>query len=232
MPKGYSDKDLMQLAIEEHLKCKEYPRVGAVIAKDGVLLSTGYRGETPREHAERVAIGKLDGDQLQGATLYTTLEPCVSISSTQPIQSCTDLIIGSGMKEVVVGVLDPNGTVYSQGYKRLLESKLNVRFFSRKLRAAVEEETFEFTDLHVAYGHGKRRIPVIQSGTSLSIYYSETDLRAIQVRWGSLQFGSSEVDLLGDNGAVRVTSGAKAFGDITDPSVFRFPSHFARMSPG
>ena len=31
----YSSTDLMKIAIEEHLKCNEYPRVGAVVAKDG-----------------------------------------------------------------------------------------------------------------------------------------------------------------------------------------------------
>lgn len=41
----YSNADLMKIAIEEHLKCFEYPRVGAVIAKGGKILSAGHRGE-------------------------------------------------------------------------------------------------------------------------------------------------------------------------------------------
>jgi diaminohydroxyphosphoribosylaminopyrimidine deaminase/5-amino-6-(5-phosphoribosylamino)uracil reductase len=232
MTKVYSDKDFMMLAVEEHLKCPEHPRVGAVISKAGLLLSTGFRGEVNGIHAERVAIEKLEKDQLRESTLYTTLEPCVTISSTQPIQACTDLILTSGITEVVVGVLDPNGTVYSQGYRRLLEGKLNVRFFSRKLRQAVEEETFEFTDLHEAYGPGKRRIPVVHGGTSLKMFFSATDTRSIQVRWNTLQFGHGTVDLISSNGSVRLASGATAFHDITDPSVFRFAAHFARMSQG
>jgi diaminohydroxyphosphoribosylaminopyrimidine deaminase/5-amino-6-(5-phosphoribosylamino)uracil reductase len=40
------------------------------------------------------------------------------------------------------------------------------------------------------------------------------------------------VDLLSKNGAVRVASGATQFADITDPMIFRFPSHFARMKKG
>ncbi len=41
----YSKSDFMKLTIEEYLKCSEFPRVGAVIAKNGTLLSTGYLGE-------------------------------------------------------------------------------------------------------------------------------------------------------------------------------------------
>lgn len=35
----------MKIAIEEHLKCTEFTRVGAVITKNGDLLSSGHRGQ-------------------------------------------------------------------------------------------------------------------------------------------------------------------------------------------
>jgi len=73
MTKAYSKSDLMKIAVEEHLKCTVYPRVGAVIAKHGILLSTGYRGEIDSMHAERIAIEKLDDHQLSNAILFTTL---------------------------------------------------------------------------------------------------------------------------------------------------------------
>jgi pyrimidine deaminase RibD-like protein len=232
MTRKYSRKDLMRIAIEEHLKCTEFPRVGTVIAKDGVILSTGFRGERTGIHAERVAIEKLTSEELQNASLYTTLEPCVKLQHGQTIESCTDLIIRSGIVETVVGVLDPNGTIYSQGYRTLLQNEISVSFFSRDLRQAVEEETFEFGDIHKIVGHGKRRIPVVHSGTSLTVQFSETDLRTINLRWNTLQPSHGIVDLLSDNGAVRVASGATKFADITDPMIFRFPSHYARMRKG
>ena len=222
----------MKLAIEEHLKCSEFPRVGVVISKSGEVLSTGYRGETRGVHAERVAIRKLTSEQVQGSTVFTTLEPCVELHSEQEIQSCAQLLIESGVNEVVIGVLDPNGTIYSQGYRRLLENNINVSFFNRKLRAAVEEETFEFGDIHKIYGCGKRRVPVVHSGTSLEVQFSENDPRTINIKWATLQPNHGCVDLSSNNGAVRVASGARSFGDITDPMVFRFPSHFARMKKG
>ena len=230
--KQYSRNDLMKIAIEEHLKCTQFPRVGAVIAKDGFILSTGFRGERDGIHAERVAIEKLNPEELQDSIIYTTLEPCVKIQDEQSTECCADLIVKSGIREAVIGVLDPNGTIYSEGYRKLLESKVSVSFFNRRLRAAVEEETFEFGDIHKLIGAGKRRIPVVHSGISLEVQFSEKDTRTINLRWNTLQPKHGIVDLLSDNGAVRVASGATKFEDITDPMVFRFPSHFARLSVG
>jgi diaminohydroxyphosphoribosylaminopyrimidine deaminase/5-amino-6-(5-phosphoribosylamino)uracil reductase len=58
----------MKIAIEEHLKCSEFPQVGAVIVKDGMLLSTGHRGERQGIHAEKIAIEKLVTEELQDST--------------------------------------------------------------------------------------------------------------------------------------------------------------------
>lgn len=228
----YSSTDLMKVAIEEHLKCSEYPRVGAVISKKGVLLSTGYRGEKQGIHAERVAIEKLCKEELQDSTLHTTLEQCVIIQQGQLTECCADLIIKSGIREVVIGVLDPNGTIYSEGFRKLLEKKISVSFFNRKLRIAVKEETFEYGDIHKLIGSGKRRIPVVHSGTQLEVQFSENDKRVINIRWNTLQPNHGIVDLLSENGAIRVAAGTTNFSDITDPMVFRFPSHYARLSKG
>ncbi|PME61956.1 CMP deaminase [Vibrio lentus] len=232
MSKNYSRSDLMKIAIEEHLKCTEFPRVGVVIAKSGEVLATGYRGETKNVHAERIAIRKLTAEQVKGATVYTTLEPCVELHKEQEISSCAQLLIDSGVSDVVIGVLDPNGTIYSQGYRKLLENNINVSFFSRKLRSAVEEETFDCGNIHKIYGCGKRRVPVIHSGNEIEVQFSQTDERIINIKWATLQLIHGCVDLQSSNGSVLVAAGARNFGDISDPTVFRFPSHFARMKIG
>ena len=46
---------MMKSAIEEHLRCSAYPRIGTVLAKDGNVLSIGYRGELNNMRAERIA---------------------------------------------------------------------------------------------------------------------------------------------------------------------------------
>lgn len=232
LTRSYSETDLMKLAVEEHLKCSVFPRVGAVIAKDGQMLATGFRGEIGKLHAERVALEKLEMPDRVGSTVYTTLEPCVVLHDDQTIGSCADLIIDSGVTKVVIGVLDPNGTIYSQGFKKLLENNISVGFFNRNLRTAIEEETFEYGDVHKVIGSGKRRVPVVGSGIELDVQFSNSDTRTIPIKWTTLQPAHGHVDLISSNGAVKIAAGARNFGDITEPDVFRFPSHVARMSKG
>lgn len=232
MTKIYSRSDLMKLAIAEHMACKEFPRVGAVVAKSRQVLSTGHRGEKKGIHAERIAIEKLGKEQLQDSIIYTTLEPCIELKDEQDIKPCSELIIESGIKEAVIGVLDPNGTIYSQGYRKLLENNISVSFFNRRLRAAVEEETFEFGELHRIYGSGRRRIPVVEGGISIEVQFSEKDTRIINIRWATLQPEHGCVDLSSGSGAIRIASGARNFGDISDPTVFRFPNYAVRMRNG
>jgi diaminohydroxyphosphoribosylaminopyrimidine deaminase/5-amino-6-(5-phosphoribosylamino)uracil reductase len=219
----------MKIAVEEHLKCTEYPKVGVVVAKDGDILSTGFRGEVAKIHAERVALEKLAMANRIGSTVFTTLEPCVALQTNQTTESCADLIIASGVREVFVGVLDPNGSIYAQGFKKLLENSISVKFFNRKLRDAVEQETFEYGEIEKVTGGGKRRVPVVGSGIEIKVQFSETDQRTINITWQTLQLPHGCVDLLSSNGAVRIAAGASRFSDISDPTIFRFPSHFARM---
>jgi diaminohydroxyphosphoribosylaminopyrimidine deaminase/5-amino-6-(5-phosphoribosylamino)uracil reductase len=135
MKKIYSKSDLMKLAVEEHLKCNEFPRVGVVVARDGMILSTGYRGEVPGLNAERVALQKISLEERIGTEVFTTLEPCVCLHEEQSVASCSDLIVSSGVSEVVIGVLDPNGTIYSQGYRQLLDNNISVSFFYSKIES-------------------------------------------------------------------------------------------------
>lgn len=228
----YSQNDLMKIAVEEHLKCTEFPRVGAVISKSGEVLSTGFRGEVGKIHAERVALEKISEADSVGATVFTTLEPCVDIRENQTVSSCTNLIIERGIAAVVIGVLDPNASIYTQGFRKLLENNVSVSFFNRKLREAVEEQTFEYGAVDKVIGSGKRRVPVVGSGIEIKVQFSNTDARTIAIRWSTIQYRTSCVDLLGGNGSIRSAFGARHFGDITDPAVFRFPSHFARMKKG
>lgn len=227
------NQKLMGQAIGELHKCEGYPKVGAVISKDDNILSSAYRGEIAGKHAERIAIEKLGSEIPKGCTIVTTLEPCVEMHCDQPEISCSELIKENNYERVIIGVLDPNGKIYSEGYKTLLEADTSVSFFSPGLRNEIEQSTFKFGDCSLGIGpSGTRRVAVVGSGKKFAIQLSPKEAEKIEFRWQSLQFGHSCVDLVGENDSIFCAKGTKDFSDITDPEVFREPSHYARMKEG
>ncbi|WP_330399751.1 bifunctional diaminohydroxyphosphoribosylaminopyrimidine deaminase/5-amino-6-(5-phosphoribosylamino)uracil reductase RibD [Peptostreptococcus faecalis] len=98
------------------------PMVGAVIVKDNKVIGKGYHKKCGEAHAERVALADCEESPF-GATIYVTLEPCCHYGKTPP---CTQAIIESGIKRVVVGSLDPNELVAGQGIKILEDNGIEV----------------------------------------------------------------------------------------------------------
>ena len=75
----------------------ENPSVGCVLVKNNQIISTGVTGLDGRPHAEANAI-KNSLTNVQGSTLYVTLEPCNHYGKTPP---CTNLIKNKKIKNVV-----------------------------------------------------------------------------------------------------------------------------------
>lgn len=115
-------KMALKLAAKGRGFVKTNPLVGSVIVKNGVVLSTGYHRAYGEYHAERNAILNLK-TSAHGATLYVNLEPCVHYGKTPP---CTDIIIDSGIRRVVVGTLDPNPIVSGKGIDKLRKNGIIV----------------------------------------------------------------------------------------------------------
>lgn len=102
------DYEAMSLAIDLAKKGKNRvspnPMVGAVIVKDFKVISSGYHKYFGADHAEVDAIKNCNED-LQGATIYVSLEPCNHYGKTPP---CTKSIVDAGFTKVFCAVLDPN----------------------------------------------------------------------------------------------------------------------------
>ncbi len=89
------------------------PAVGAVVAREGRILSVAATAHGGRPHAEPQALARA-GDAA-GATLYVTLEPCNHTGATPP---CTEAILAAGISRVVVAARDRN-PVARGGVERL-----------------------------------------------------------------------------------------------------------------
>ncbi|MBN8705446.1 MAG: bifunctional diaminohydroxyphosphoribosylaminopyrimidine deaminase/5-amino-6-(5-phosphoribosylamino)uracil reductase RibD [Bacteroidetes bacterium] len=100
------------------------PLVGCVIYKDGVKIGEGLHEKFGGPHAEVNAIGSVTNPaDLAGSELFVNLEPCCHFGKTPP---CTNLIIQSGIKRVVISNLDPFEKVSGNGVKQLREAGIEV----------------------------------------------------------------------------------------------------------
>lgn len=150
---AHSERELMQLAIELAAKCvseenKVSPKVGVVVARDGLVLAAAYRGELKAgEHAEYTLLErKLKGVDLKGATLYSTLEPCTH--RNHPKISCCDRVIERKLKRVVIGTLDPNHIIRGLGELRMQDEGIEITRFEPDLVLQLRELNREFLALH------------------------------------------------------------------------------------
>jgi len=112
-------RQAMALAASVRGTTSPNPWVGAVIEPGGFEGATQPPGGP---HAEAVALHAA-GAQAEGATLYTTLEPCSHHGRTPP---CADAIVAAGIKRVVVGIEDPDPNVRGAGIARLRAAGIEV----------------------------------------------------------------------------------------------------------
>ena len=101
------------------------PNVGALIYKDGKIISEGYTGSSGQNHAEINAIENInDKKYLENSTMVVTLEPCSHYGKTPP---CTKKIIESKIKTVIIGCKDPNLLVNGSGIDQLINNNIDVK---------------------------------------------------------------------------------------------------------
>ena len=98
------------------------PVVGCVIVRNGKVVARGHHRRAGLPHAEIEALEKLGG-KASGATLYVNLEPCCHQGRTGP---CTAAIIAAGVREVIVGMRDPNPLVDGKGMTILERAGIRV----------------------------------------------------------------------------------------------------------
>jgi len=130
------DRKFCEMAVAEARKSiaeddgRPHPYVGVVIVKDGKILATGFRGESGKgDHGEYCALKKVNEADVQGATVYTTLEPCSE--RNPPKKSCTERLVNAKVARVVSGSADKDESVY--GHSTLVEAGIEIGFFPHDL---------------------------------------------------------------------------------------------------
>lgn len=112
-----TDLMAMRLAIQEAYKGLGYvspnPLVGCVILdSQNRFLASGYHARIGEAHAEMNALKKLNPEDLKGARVFVTLEPCAHEGRTG---SCAKALSALPVKEVIYGLQDPNPLVSGKG---------------------------------------------------------------------------------------------------------------------
>jgi diaminohydroxyphosphoribosylaminopyrimidine deaminase / 5-amino-6-(5-phosphoribosylamino)uracil reductase len=98
------------------------PMVGCVIAQGAEIIGEGWHRRFGQAHAEVEAL-QIAGDRAAGGTLYVTLEPCCHHGKTPP---CTDAVIASGVRRVVVAMRDPFPQVHGGGIAAIQAAGITV----------------------------------------------------------------------------------------------------------
>lgn len=151
--KSNIDEKYMRIALKEAQNAvilDEVP-VGAVIVKDGIILSKAHnlreKSNDPTSHAEinaiRKACKKLNSWRLEGATIYVTIEPC---------SMCAGTLLQCRIGRIVYGALDPKGGAIESSLE-LFNAK-NINHHPEILGGVLKEEC---SQLISSYFKSKRK---------------------------------------------------------------------------
>lgn len=130
----YYMKKCFELAKKARGRVLRNPLVGAVLVKNGKIISKGYHHEYGKSHAEVDCFNNLKEDP-KGATLYVNLEPCSHYGKQGP---CTKEIIKRGIKKVIISNVDTNPKV--RGIKELEDEGIEV------ITGVLEEEGLKLNE--------------------------------------------------------------------------------------
>ncbi|MCE2596553.1 bifunctional diaminohydroxyphosphoribosylaminopyrimidine deaminase/5-amino-6-(5-phosphoribosylamino)uracil reductase RibD [Motilimonas cestriensis] len=127
----------MQQAIEQGKlalpACRPNPPVGCVAVKDGEIIAMGHTQPPGNMHAEAMVLAQLN--DLQGVSLFVTLEPCSFVGRTP---SCAKTMVERGVERVYVGLIDSHVKNQGRGIQILRDAGIPVEV--GVLQAQLEQE--------------------------------------------------------------------------------------------
>jgi len=153
----YFMRRALSLAEKGAGKTSPNPLVGAVIVNDGGIVGEGYHKKAGGPHAEIEALRKA-GPAAQGARMFVNLEPCCHVGKTPP---CTEAILASGIRQVVVGLRDPNPLVRGKGIRRLKKNGVEI------ITGVLPKECAQVNEFFCKYIRTRTPFVILKSAVSL-----------------------------------------------------------------
>ncbi|MBI5768983.1 MAG: bifunctional diaminohydroxyphosphoribosylaminopyrimidine deaminase/5-amino-6-(5-phosphoribosylamino)uracil reductase RibD [Verrucomicrobia bacterium] len=147
----------LELARSEWGNTHPNPMVGALIVEEGRIVAEGAHAQDGGPHAERLALLARGKTPRPGATMYVTLEPCSTPGRTG---ACTDAIIASGIKRVVVGATDPFAEHAGRGFEVLRRAGIEV------ITGVLEREC---ADLNLVFNHWVKHGPMLAAKAAITL---------------------------------------------------------------
>ena len=133
-------KRSLRLASKARGRTSPNPMVGAILVKNGKIISEDYHRRPGSPHAEALVIEKA-GKKAQGSTLYVNLEPCCHTEKRTP--PCTRAIINAGINKVIIGMIDPNPQVCGKGVLELERAGIQVK------KGILENESRKLNEFYI-----------------------------------------------------------------------------------
>jgi diaminohydroxyphosphoribosylaminopyrimidine deaminase / 5-amino-6-(5-phosphoribosylamino)uracil reductase len=139
------------------------PLVGALVVRGGEIIGEGFHAELGGLHAERAALADAArrGEDVAGATMYVTLEPCAHQGRQPP---CSDAIAEADLARVVIAADDPTTKAAGKGPEQLRAAGIEVDFVEDEevaLAARLLNQPFR--------KHGTTGLPLVVLKTAMSL---------------------------------------------------------------
>lgn len=116
-------RECLRISLRGEGKVEPGPLVGAILVRGGKVIKSAFYSCYGGPHAEQKLLA--GGSSCRGATMYVSLEPCVSFAGKRT-PSCARLIADSGIRRVVVAMRDPFRHVSGRGVALLRRRGIKV----------------------------------------------------------------------------------------------------------
>ena len=187
-----SVKELDKLDDIEDVKNGDHPYVSAIILDSNGDILKDQNGKElieltdpeTKKHAEAKVIERMlsSGDDIvsRAHTLITTLEPCSYRNTSKHTEeiACAKLITYTGIKQVIIGMLDPSLTVRGRGLALLDRLPVYYTMFPLDLAMEVRNKNKKYidnTEKHILY-YGNYE-PTISPRAEFQIQYAPKSIR-------------------------------------------------------